>query len=75
MHENIEITTFSKEYLGLARSFKVNPKVCGRDSYYERYLKDETDESKQSGNIIGYITLRASSLNNSNSKNDFVDTV
>ena len=82
------ITPFTSEYIGLADNFKVNPKFCGGNNYFERYIKDgaleeqnrgecvthvflKIDDNNQAQDIIGYITLRASSLNIRGHKADF----
>jgi predicted GNAT family acetyltransferase len=70
-------TQFNGDYVGLAHQFRVNPNSCGNHSHYEDYLKycaitdhisgkGKThiilDESKKHKRIVGFVTLKASSL-------------
>jgi ribosomal protein S18 acetylase RimI-like enzyme len=72
---SVSYAPFSGKYSGLAREFQVNPDSCGNHSHYEEYIKycAVTDYMTGKGRtyiilnedpqeIIGFVTLRASSL-------------
>jgi len=61
--ENIKMTIFSKDYLGLTEDFKVNPNSCGNADYYERYLKEQALIDQDNGLCVTHVFVR---LNPSN---------
>jgi len=70
--------SFNGKYAGLAWDFQVNPDSCGNHSHYENYLRTMAgtdyrtgkgntyifvdDSNDENHKIIGYFTMRASSL-------------
>ena len=71
-----EIRPFSKEDIGLAWVFQVNPSSCGNHSHYEDYIRFMALDDRRGGkgvtyafirqeemasSLLGYITLRATS--------------
>lgn len=70
------IEKYSKDHVGLAWNFQVNPNSCGNPSHYENYLRLNAITDKNDGagltyillddeprkRICGFITLRASSI-------------
>ena len=73
----IEIVTYNKDYVGLARDFRVNPTSCGNPEHYESYIKYSAISDRNAGlgttqalvetnedskKMLGFVTLRTASV-------------